>query len=334
MRRSSWRSARHGLARLAADGRVGSTSGSRSVGRAPSSRQRARHHRRAMGPCVLHSLDRVTTERKLTARSVVAVGAARHRPAPPADPAARAHHRAVRHRRGHHPHGAVPHGRRPASWCTDGRRVRPAPAPPGRPPGPPGRQPGRPAPGPWPTAAGGWPSSAPTGRGTAADRAEVRAALAAARLAELREGVWLRPDNLDGTDADRRAPAPFRAPSPDDDPAALAAELWDLDGWAQRGRRPAAPDGRPRRPRSRRGDTGALARRLRRCRPTCCATSSTTRCSPTALLPAGWPGAALRADYDHYDAAYREVLATWFGRPHRAPGTAPPRARAGGHRRS
>jgi phenylacetic acid degradation operon negative regulatory protein len=33
---------------------------------------------------------------------------------------------------------------------------------------------------------------------------------------------------------------------------------------------------------------------------------------PDALLPAGWPGAALRADYDRYDAAYRAVLRAWF----------------------
>ena len=33
---------------------------------------------------------------------------------------------------------------------------------------------------------------------------------------------------------------------------------------------------------------------------------------PAALLPADWPGRALRADYDRYDAAYRAVLRTWF----------------------
>jgi phenylacetic acid degradation operon negative regulatory protein len=33
---------------------------------------------------------------------------------------------------------------------------------------------------------------------------------------------------------------------------------------------------------------------------------------PDALLPSGWPGAALRTEYDRYDAAYRSVLRTWF----------------------
>nr|MBA2282852.1 hypothetical protein [Acidimicrobiia bacterium] len=33
---------------------------------------------------------------------------------------------------------------------------------------------------------------------------------------------------------------------------------------------------------------------------------------PPPLLPAGWPGPALRDDYDRYDAAYRRVLRAWF----------------------
>ncbi len=37
---------------------------------------------------------------------------------------------------------------------------------------------------------------------------------------------------------------------------------------------------------------------------------------PTALLPAGWPGAALRAEYDRYDAAYQSLLGAWFREQH------------------
>jgi len=33
---------------------------------------------------------------------------------------------------------------------------------------------------------------------------------------------------------------------------------------------------------------------------------------PRELLPRRWPGDALRADYDRYDAAYRNVLGDWF----------------------
>jgi phenylacetic acid degradation operon negative regulatory protein len=36
---------------------------------------------------------------------------------------------------------------------------------------------------------------------------------------------------------------------------------------------------------------------------------------PRELLPRHWPGPALRADYDHYDASYRELLAGWAGSP-------------------
>ena len=33
---------------------------------------------------------------------------------------------------------------------------------------------------------------------------------------------------------------------------------------------------------------------------------------PAELLPARWAGAALRAEYDRYDAAYRHLLRHWF----------------------
>jgi phenylacetic acid degradation operon negative regulatory protein len=143
-------------------------------------------------------------------------------------------------------------------------------------------------------------------------RAEVRAALAAARLAELREGVWLRPDNL--PPADLAAARTFLA-EPDADPVALAASLWDLDGWAAEAtslRRRMSGLVEP----LERGDTGAL-------RDGFVLSADVLRhfqhdpLLPTELLPGGWPGGALRADYDRYDAAYRNVLATWFGRQQR-----------------
>lgn len=143
-------------------------------------------------------------------------------------------------------------------------------------------------------------------------RAEVRAALVAARLAELREGVWLRPDNLP-------APAPASARTfladPVDDAAALAATLWDLDSWASTAvalrQRMAGLVGV-----LEAGDTGAL-------RDGFVLSADVLRhfqhdpLLPAELLPAGWPGSDLRADYDRYDAAYRQVLAGWFGRNRR-----------------
>jgi phenylacetic acid degradation operon negative regulatory protein len=33
---------------------------------------------------------------------------------------------------------------------------------------------------------------------------------------------------------------------------------------------------------------------------------------PEELLPRGWPGAALRTEYDRFDAAYRALLRDYF----------------------
>jgi DNA-binding transcriptional regulator PaaX len=33
---------------------------------------------------------------------------------------------------------------------------------------------------------------------------------------------------------------------------------------------------------------------------------------PPALLPRGWPGEALRADYDRYDVAFKQVWRAWY----------------------
>ena len=142
-----------------------------------------------------------------------------------------------------------------------------------------------------------------------AERDEVRAALAGARYAEQREGVWLRPDNLDARVA---VPEIDRySARPDGDPRDLAASLWDLDGWARE-----ADDLRARMrdlaPALEADDTGALAEgfvvsagvlRLLQHDPLL----------PEALLPDDWPGGALRQEYEDYDRAYRTVLQRWFG---------------------
>lgn len=158
-------------------------------------------------------------------------------------------------------------------------------------------------------------------RRPADERRALRDRMVAARLAEQREGVWLRPDNLGPLPAvgDRSSagePDPgtevcaWSTVVPDGDPAALAAGLWDLVGWhrdAEVLRAAMAPLVGP----LEAGDHGVLAdgfvlsaavvRHLQR-----------DPLLPVELLPPGWPGAALRADYARYDAAYRAVLATWF----------------------
>ena len=148
-------------------------------------------------------------------------------------------------------------------------------------------------------------------RRSAAHRSELRAAMTAGRVAEWREGVWTRPDNL---------PAPalpsalsghcaWLTAAPVDDDAALASELWDLDDWAVRAHR---LDDRLQatRPALDNGDTDALA-------PGFVLSAAVLRhlaadpLLPAPLLPIGWPGGELRSTYDGWDAAYRRLLAEW-----------------------
>src|SRR6201993_1492012 len=68
-------------------------------------------------------------------------------------------------------------------------------------------------------------------------RAALRTAMHNKRFGELREGVWMRPDNLE-LDLDPEFDARVRTLSArDDSPAELAAQLWDLPAWAQAGHR-------------------------------------------------------------------------------------------------
>ena len=141
----------------------------------------------------------------------------------------------------------------------------------------------------------------------AAERVELRRAFAQARFAQWREGVWLRPDNLDRNVAGL-ADAPFRwlCAEPDDDPAVLAAELWDLDGWMARGE--AFLEAGPEQP----GDLvaseaewsaavfAAAAATLRHLR--------TDPLLPEALLPPDWPAARLRSRYARYLKAIQRLV--------------------------
>jgi phenylacetic acid degradation operon negative regulatory protein len=146
-------------------------------------------------------------------------------------------------------------------------------------------------------------------RRDAADRSELRERLAAARLAELREGVWARPDNIDVAWPDVVAEHCTIVTDARVDPV-LVSVLWDIEAWsttagALRTDMAAliAPLGR--------GDTGALAAGF----ITSAAVLRHLQADPLLpdeLLPAGWPGAAVRRDYDRFDSAYRSVLRDWF----------------------
>jgi phenylacetic acid degradation operon negative regulatory protein len=145
-------------------------------------------------------------------------------------------------------------------------------------------------------------------RRAAAERIELRRALADARFAEWREGVWLRPDNLSrpaGT-VGEEAPVRWMTVEPDDDPAALATELWDLPGWAARGEAllTAGPDDP--------GDLVAEAPEWAAAVFTAAAATlrhlRTDPLLPEALLAPGWPADRLRERYARYLTAIQHLV--------------------------
>ncbi|GAA0451000.1 PaaX family transcriptional regulator C-terminal domain-containing protein [Streptomyces stramineus] len=150
---------------------------------------------------------------------------------------------------------------------------------------------------------GGWEIAVvTTDRRPAPDRAALRQAMAALRLAELREGCWLRPANLV-----RERPAVVAdqctvfTGAPEGDPARLTAGLWDLEGWAARARALEAAL-RP----------GGLAERFT-------VSAAVLRhlladpVLPAALLPRDWPGERLRDRYAAFDRDFRELLLRHIG---------------------
>lgn len=134
-----------------------------------------------------------------------------------------------------------------------------------------------------------------SGRGATA-RAALRARLTDLRLAELREGLWLRPANLARSlpdDLDELTQRFDATPQTDAD--TLVRTLWDLDDWASLAR--------------------TLADRLRTAdqpaeRFTLAAASVRHLLAdpvlPAALLPPDWPADALRETYRDYQ---REIAA-------------------------
>ena len=148
-------------------------------------------------------------------------------------------------------------------------------------------------------------------------RSELRDAMRQLKLAESREGVWLRPDNLDrdrSPDADAVVAAQCAAyvALPEEAPAALAGRLWDLAGWAAQAdalRGGMADDvGR-----LEAGDTDVLA-------PAFVVSAAVLRHLladpqlPLELCPPAWPGAVLRREYERYDVAFKAVWRDWFRR--------------------
>lgn len=117
-------------------------------------------------------------------------------------------------------------------------------------------------------------------------RAAMRTTLQQNRFGELREGVWLRPDNLEVSlpeDVTRRARAMHTR---DDDPSGLARQLWDLPAWSRAAEQllddMATASDIP-------GRFVAAAGMVRHL--------LTDPVLPDELLPSGWPAKALRESY-------------------------------------
>lgn len=137
-------------------------------------------------------------------------------------------------------------------------------------------------------------------------RAALRSAMVQARFAELREGVWLRPDNLHTARVgDHTAPGtPEGAQSfttrPDDD-RGLTHQLWDLPQWASRANALLTALENPGRPTEHLAVAAATVRHLR-----------TDPALPDELTPEHWPADRLRWAYEDYRA---DLSTRYLGAP-------------------
>lgn len=122
-------------------------------------------------------------------------------------------------------------------------------------------------------------------------RAALRTTLHDNRFGELREGVWLRPDNLETVLPDEVLHRGRQLHSRDDDPADLAARLWDLSGWIRVGHDLLDEMNSAADIPGQFTVAAAMVRHL-----------LTDPVLPPALLPDGWPGDRLRETYNTFAA--------------------------------
>lgn len=122
-------------------------------------------------------------------------------------------------------------------------------------------------------------------------RAHLRNTLQNHRFAELRDGVWMRPANVEVQLGPHITEKARILQARDERPAELATHLWDLTGWAVDGRRLLKEmddaDNVP----TRFVAAATIVRHL-----------LTDPVLPDELLPADWPGADLRAAYNDFAA--------------------------------
>lgn len=137
---------------------------------------------------------------------------------------------------------------------------------------------------------GDWATVIVTSVGSdARTRAALRKALQDRRFGELREGVWLRPDNITVDIATDTLGHVRVLHARDDVPAELARQLWDLDGWSQAGAQLLAEMANAADVPARFVAAAGIVRHL-----------LTDPVLPEGLLPPGWPGPQLREAYSAF----------------------------------
>jgi phenylacetic acid degradation operon negative regulatory protein len=139
---------------------------------------------------------------------------------------------------------------------------------------------------------GSWTTLIVTSVGTdARTRATLRTTLQHKRFGELREGVWMRPDNLElELDSDVRGRVRV-VEVHDDDPVELAGQLWDLPSWTHTGQRLLNDMAGAADVPERFVTAAAMVRHI-----------LTDPVLPEELLPEDWPGMRLRAAYNDFAA--------------------------------
>jgi phenylacetic acid degradation operon negative regulatory protein len=143
--------------------------------------------------------------------------------------------------------------------------------------------------GPW---GGAWTTLVITTIGTdPRTRAALRNTLQDKRFAELREGVWMRPDNLAVELGEEVAARVRILRARDERPDELAGRLWDLPGWAATGHELLAGMADAADVPGRFVIAASIVRHL-----------LTDPVLPAALLPADWPGDDLRRGYRDFAA--------------------------------
>ncbi len=151
-------------------------------------------------------------------------------------------------------------------------------------------------------------------RRPAPDRAAFRDAALRLGLAEVREGIWSRPDDLDP----ERAPAArrivdaqvvwVRDARPDD--IEPFVDAFGLDDWAAQARAliaemEAAQPGLDRREVDVVADTFVISAAVLR-------HLLADPSLPAPLLPGNWPGPELRTRFDCFEGAFKETWRTWY----------------------